>query len=292
MITCLTLLSTAIYAQEIPIAANQDGSQAPPDPNTSLVVDPLPAVPLIADPNEPVTQLPSPASFYTLRYHPRVTARIFRILNYPYHRQGLDYTSGAVIIASPKSEVAQKNETAINDTESLSAETDPCEVSADPCQLEIVTELESKVDPEELYMAVMQFCGLVHQWRGMNESPGTALEVVYAVELTKLTTPVYNLDPSLAVEVKRTIGRIGKINRQFDITSRMVIGEIVNGQIDQALMLRLGKQLTALTGLLELLSENNDAISVALGAGPLERSAAWPNDSKFIDYSTLLVPTK
>jgi len=131
---------------------------------------------------------------------------------------------------------------------------------------------------------------LIHRWRDMNESEGTMLEVVRAIELTKATTQIYRLKPELAVAAKRTLGRIGQLNRKFDLTSRMAIELILRGFVENELRNRTGKQLASLEGLLDLLAQQNDALSEALGMGRINRTPKQPDYLEKIDYSAHLLP--
>jgi len=225
--------------------------------------EPLPAVSLLPEPNEPPDATMADGQLYSQpRYHPRVTVRVFALLSYPYYVGGLDYAEVAAPVAMPEETI----------------------LAADPCQAEEVAE---KSDTEQVYGALTNCCDLIYQWRQLNELPSTALEVVYAIELTRLSTRVYRTDAALAVQVKRTIGRIGRLNRRFDLASRLAVQSLLNGHIDRPLIARLEKQIAELTSLLELLRESNDAISIALGAGKIDRAAAWPDDAQLIDYSSL-----
>jgi len=137
---------------------------------------------------------------------------------------------------------------------------------------------------------IVAMTDLIHRWRDMNESEGTMLEVVRAIELTKATTQIYRLRPELAVAAKRTLGRIGQLNRKFDLTSKMAIELILRGFVENELRNRTGKQLASLEGLLDLLAEQNDALSEALGMGRIERMPKQPDYLEKIDYSAHLLP--
>ena len=128
-------------------------------------------------------------------------------------------------------------------------------------------------------------CDLIHQWRTLNEAPATALEIVYSIELTKTSTGIYHTKPNLAVNVKRTIGLIGRRNRQFDQISQMIFQDLLGGAIDKTLLGRLEKQISDLESLLVRLAEQNDAISMELGVGKINRQAANPKASEPIKFS-------
>ena len=116
------------------------------------------------------------------------------------------------------------------------------------------------------------------------------LEVVRAIELTKATTQIYRLKPELAVAAKRTLGRIGQLNRKFDLTSRMAIELILRGFAENELKNRTEKQLANLESLLDLLAQQNDALSEALGLGKIIRNPKQPDYLGKIDYSAHILP--
>ena len=234
---------------------------------------------LLADPNGPPSSpLREPVAFWQLHYHPRVTADVFTLLRYPYHNQGRDYSSdGPTILTIPN-------------VPADSADTDAAGQD-DPNGTAAGSSAAQDINAQELYQALTASVDMVHQWRQLNESPGTALEVVYARELTRLATGIYRLDPDLAVSVRRIIGQIGRANRQFDQTSRVLMHSLLNGQLHPALLSRCKKRITDLQTLLQRLAEANDSISIALGAGPIDRAGAWPDGREFIDYSELRSPT-
>ena len=133
---------------------------------------------------------------------------------------------------------------------------------------------------------------LIHRWRNMNESEGTMLEVVRAIELTKAATQIYRIKPELAVAAKRTLGRIGQLNRKFDLISRMAIELSLRGFTENELKNRTEKQLSNLESLLDLLARQNDALSEALGLGRINRMPKQPDYLDKIDYSAHLLPRK
>ena len=150
---------------------------------------------------------------------------------------------------------------------------------------------EAEVNPfGPMRGAIAAMSDLIHRWRDINESEGVMLEVVRAIELTRTTTEIYRLRPDLAVAAKRTIGRIGQLNRKFDLTSRMAIELILRGFVENELRNRTEKQLADLEGLLDLLVQQNDALSEALGMGAIDRGAEHAGSLKRIDYSAHLLP--
>ncbi len=253
------------------------------DPNSDPnVPEPLPAVPLHPDPNEPpMPRWSGPGGYWQPNYHPQVTERIFRVLSYPYYSGGSGYPVtdigdlAPVDLSEPSvdsdAETATQNEMASDD-----------EKPTDPNVL--TSRAASSVDPDKLRLTIEKCCDLIHQWRSINESVGMTTEVVRAMELTRTTTNIYRLQPELAVQVKRTIGQIGRINRNFDLASRLAVEAALSGHVDKVLLVRMEKQLADLHTALEQLVERNDQIGIALGIGKVNRSRP-PDDP--IDYSNL-----
>jgi len=191
-----------------------------------------------------------PHKYWQRNYHRQVNERLFTYLKYPYGDSGSNYGQ-----SGPK-------EIAAGEANTFGPMRDGIAVMAD----------------------------LIHRWRDMNESEGTMLEVVRAIELTKAATQIYRLRPELAVAAKRTLGRIGQLNRKFDLTSKMAIELILRGFVENELRNRTEKQLANLEGLLDLLAEQNDALSEALGMGRINRMPKDPDYLEKIDYSAHLLP--
>jgi len=191
-----------------------------------------------------------PHKYWQRSYHRQVNSQLFVYLKYPYGDSGHDYGQ-----SGPRGIAAVETNTFEPMRESIATMTD-----------------------------------LIHRWRNMNESEGTMLEVVRAIELTRVNTQIYRLRPELAVEAKRTLGRIGQLNRKFDLTSRMAIELILRGFTENELKNRTEKQLASLEGLLDLLAKQNDALSEALGMGRIERTTPQPDYLEKIDYSAHLLP--
>ena len=197
-----------------------------------------------------------PARYWLRRYHPQVTERIFAVLRYPYYPGGTDYdraTLPTAALATPHSQAPPPNLPAI-------------------------------------HRMVQQCSDIIHRWRDLNESPATVLEILRTVELTKTSTNIYNIDAELAIDAKRTVGQIGRVNHRLDLTSRIIIHNAIAGQPDKALFAHLEKQLNDLESLLERLAHQNDRISVALGVGKIDRRLP-PNFFEPIDYSSSTLPT-
>jgi len=249
------------------------------DPN---VPELLPAVSLHPDANEPpMPRWSGPGEYWQPKYHPQVTERVFRVLSYPYYSGSSSYPVtdigdlATVDLSKPSvdsdAETSAQNEVASDDEKP----TDPNVATSGAVSL---------ADPDKLRFTIEKCCDLIHQWRSINESVGTTTEVVRAMELTRTTTNIYRLQPELAVQVKRTIGQIGRINRNFDLTSRLAVKAALSSHIDKVLLARMEKQLADLHTVLEQLVERNDQIGIALGIGKVNRSR--PPDEP-IDYSNL-----
>jgi hypothetical protein len=152
---------------------------------------------------------------------------------------------------------------------------------------------KSSTDPDTARLAQHRLeliFNLIHQWRNINESEAAALEIRYAIELTKTTTSVYQNHADLAIQVKRTLGRIGRINAQFDQVSRQSLTTILQNEPIDIFKTRLEKQIADLENLLYRLAEHNDAISMALGKGRIQRITVIPDYLDKIDYSAKNLP--
>ncbi|MCK5270085.1 MAG: hypothetical protein KAJ46_04840 [Sedimentisphaerales bacterium] len=271
------------------------------DPNTDTKEpEILPAVPLHPDPNPDPAQpekpnqvkWEQPNKYWQWRYHPQVTQRVFAILDYPYHYGGRGYplkdlsVLAAVVKPATSTSTGQTATTTETKTENKSS---PAKAKKDQCDPNSV--IHRSVTPEdlnELRIALERCCDLIHQWRSLNESAGTTLEIVRSIELTRTTTKIYRVRPKLAVRVKRTIGQIGSMNRKFDLVSRMAMQTILNGQIDKILFSRMEKQLADLRSMMDRLAEQNDRIGVVLGSGKLDRTSP---PSEPVNYSNLELPS-
>jgi len=213
-------------------------------------------------------QTTTTSKFWQRRYHPQVSPGIFSLLSYPYYRGGQEYPASILPASNNTNDKITPPNQNINDPNILVSPGGP-----PPALL------------NELRKALERGCDLIHQWRSINEAPSTALEVVYAIELTKTSSGIYQTKPHLAVNVKRTIGQIGRKNRQFDAISRMIIQTLLTGYIDKTLLARMEKQITDLESLLERLAEQNDAISIELGIGKINRQTANPKAGEPIKFS-------
>ena len=184
------------------------------------------------------------------------------MLCYPYYQGGKRYPLSEVLSAP----------TPLADT-----------VRIDPNQLDPASK------PETIHHVLETYCDLIHQWRNINESTGTALEVVRSIELTRRATGIYHVNARLAIDVKRSLGRIGRLNRQFDLTSRFALRNLLRRRSDKLITARLEKHVHELQSLFELLCEQNDAITVALGIGKINRQAHRANQAP-IHYTNLGLP--
>jgi len=268
-VSIIMLLMAAVHVsaatQDSDVADKSEPSKAPQtktDVSETTVYVTDPADEAMSDPNELLPeqkvalqseskQTASTATAPTTKlwqraYHPQVTARIFNVLCYPYFQGGKPYTLPEVVSATIPS-----------------ADT----VQLDPNQADTESELET------IHHIQQTYCDLIHQWRNINESTGAALEVVRSIELTRRATGIYHVNADLAIDVKRTLGRIGRLNRQFDQTSRFALGNLLHRRHDKLVTARLEKHVHELQALFELLCEQNDAITVALGIGKINRQA-------------------
>ena len=275
--------------------ASTDPNTPPPspsesDPNIPATADPLdfgpldpndPNSPIVAkDPNDPfydahrTLSVPSepthagvvqePTKYWQPAYHPQITDQVFRVLSYPYYPGGEDYPQ-------PLS---------LSDQEPTDAPPDQDANGSSPLNLERAQHL------------IESYAARLFQWRSINESAASLLEVLRTVELTRRDTGIYIANPGLAVDAKRTLGRLGRTNRRFDLTSRQAVRSMLQGQADPSLIYRLDKLLADLATLFERLAEQNDLLSIALGLGKIERTYSSATLHERIDYSHLgLIPT-
>jgi len=267
------------------------------DPNTSPEEpEILPVVPLHLDPNQPEKpnqpdrgDWEQSGKYWQWRYHPQVTRRVFAILDYPYYYGGRGYSLEDLSVLAPV--VKPKTIAPLRESTEVTPGTKPAPASRKKDQGDPNFVTRRSITPEnlnELRFALEKCCDLIHQWRSLNESAGATLEIVRSIELTRTSTKIYRVKPQLAVRVKRTIGQIGRMNRKFDLVSRMAMQTILNGQIDKILFSRMEKQLADLRSMMDRLAEQNDQIGVVLGVGKLNRTAP---ESEPINYSNLELPS-
>lgn len=206
---------------------------------------------------------PENRSFWDPLYHPQVTSQTFACLSYPYYLGGHNY-------ADPQYDPLVK--LTVN-TGSIA------EAAGDPNSSAILSEKQSLIN------ALLLSCDLIHRWRQINESPVVALEVVRTAQLTQAGSYIYKIKPELAVEAKRTTGLIAGKNRNFDCSSRMMLRQLAVADSDKAILLEMEKQLVDLESLLSRLAEQNDAISVCLGIGKVDRMNPRVIFEERVDYS-------
>lgn len=250
------------------------GPLDPNDPNSPIVPhDPNDAFFDVDDSlSAPASPTPlvrrAPAEYWRFAYHPQVTERIFIVLEYPYYPGGVEYPKPFAF------------------AEETSADHDPS----------IAPSPTTATDPNDLAKAqhLIESCSArVHQWRMANESPAAVLEVLRTIELTKHDTGIYIAAPGLAVDAKRTLGRLARNNRRFDVTARMAVRAALQVDTNPVLIYRMDKQLADMGSLLERLAEQNDQLSIALGLGKIDRSSRPPIFNERIDYSHLgMIPTQ
>ncbi len=227
-------------AQDPPNTNPFDQKITPDNPKpASDEIHPTPVIPLHNDPNEPETPAWNPSQqFWTPQYHNQVNNRTFMILNYPYHKNG-DIYPNLELLKNP----------------------------------DMPDEALVKIDNlNKTRYYLEKCCDAVHQWRSINESPNFSLEIVRAVELTRTSSGIYNVSPKNAVQIKRAIGRIGKINKNFNEISRLAIIAIIYDNEPKAYLARMDKHLADLKARAAHLAEENDLASIALGLGKFLRN--------------------
>lgn len=207
---------------------------------------------------EPNTRLAAGEGFWKTPYHPQVTEHTFRVLGYPYYPGGEAYVWPGDVFAKALAAAGQE-----------------------PLVSEPNTPADSQDQARELMLASQRCCELVYEWRRVNESPATALEVVRAIELTRRETGMYRFRPETAVQIKRTLGTIGRVNQRFDQASRLLLVHVAAGKTDEVLLARLEKELADLQALLTDLASQDDSLTVAMGLGPIDRNKPAP---RRIDY--------
>ncbi|MCP4708978.1 MAG: hypothetical protein GY869_10160 [Planctomycetes bacterium] len=277
IIICLfsTILFTSFsLGQQTTLSVNQDIPVSDPNDDPNLIIAEIEAfMQPLPDESKPSPLLQSD-KLWQNRYHPQVTPRTFALLSYPYYRGGREYVLSELPALDSQQQLLDLPESA----------------AADPNDNNMTKTLLDLALLNELRLSLERCCDLVSRWRMINESPYTTLEIVYSVELTKTGTGIYQNEPQLAINVKRTIGQIGRRNRQFDLISRLVYQSLLTGNIDKALLSRMDKQITELETLITHLTEQNDAISVQLGIGKVNRESAFTINPEPISFSVRKCP--
>lgn len=222
---------------------------------------------IVALQNEPETPPPTTTNQTTRiwqhQYHPQVTPRIFQVLCYPYYPGGYRY---------PLPETASQT------------------IAEDDIVLIDPNQFDTALNKDTIRHALETYCDLVHQWRTINESTDVTTEVIRSIELTRRATGIYHLNAGLAIDVKRTLGRIGRLNQTFDRTSRFALQNLLYHRHNKLMSARLEKHVHELQSLFEHLCEQNDAITVKLGIGKIDRQAKRADRSP-IYYTNLGLPS-
>lgn len=269
-----------------------------------------------------------PVKYWHRQYHKQATRRVFMLISYPYYTGGEDYVrdykglfesqfqsdfseSTADPCKPPKAddsgetaaETADKAKTGgkakTGDKDETNAKIDsgnnpedaPSMPQADPNMILPTTDPNTViVDLVKRLTALQKCCDMIHKWRDINESTGTVQEILYAIELTKTATKIYDRSPELAVDVYRTIGQLGQLNRRFDRISRMACKSILEGLPSNVLTSRMKKQLADIETLLDKLAERNDLVSRAIGANKLDHGPINPRLSDRIDFTNFAMP--
>lgn len=218
--------------------------------------------PTEASANTPITPL------WGFQYHPQVDDRLFGVMKYPYFPSGESYANPAM---------------------SLRADNLATQAYAEQADEAMASHRATGLIPS-VFRNIDTVSALVYRWRMINESPGTTLEVIHSVELTKTATDIYCSHPDLAITVKRTLGHVGLLNQKFDLLSRITIETIVRGENAGPLISRLKKQLSDLETLLTLLTQQNDSIRLALGLDKIDREIISHGEYETIDYAKHRLP--
>jgi len=224
--------------------------------------------------NTPSENLTPTTNVWQKIYHPSVDERVYIILRYPYYPGGKPYSSNDQLITEPTTNqlpTAEPNSSTIPSNQNIASDD-----TSNP---------QSRIN--NLLFNTEQCVAAIHQWREINESPGTALEIIHAIELSRRKSGIYQIQPKLAVNVIRTLGKIGQVNYQFDYISRLILQKLLAGYIDRPLLIRMDKKLSELKSLTDLLTNQNDQVGIALGIGKINRQAYLTANQKSINYTSL-----
>ncbi len=113
---------------------------------------------------------------------------------------------------------------------------------------------------------------LICRWRQLNESPVFVLEIIRSVKITETTSGIYQMAPDIAVLIKRNLGSMAKLNKNFDFTVRIAFEAVLADDNPKPWISRLEKQLADLGNRALALKDLNDKASHALGLGDIDRS--------------------
>ena len=268
--TSETIASNAIAAEK---TSPQTIATEPNDPAPELTTEQIAALDS-PPPNTPSEKLTPTTKIWQKIYHPSVDERVFIILRYPYYPGGKPYSSNDQLITEPTTNqtlTAEPNSPTIPDNPNIAYDN-----TSNP---------QNRL--RNLRLNSEQCVSAIHQWREINEAPGTALEIIHSIELTRRKSGIYQIQPKLAVNVIRTLGKIGQVNYQFDYISRLALQNLLTGKIDRPLLIRMDKKLSELKSLTDLLTNQNDQIGIALGIGKINRQTYLTDNQKNISYSSL-----
>ena len=250
--------------------------------------------------------------FWNLQYHPQVTTELFKLIEYPYFPGGKDFEqkgsisvggvtyaedsidshkanfkSGILIDIAELREIIREQEAEQNIKKPADLDEDMDSAAEPPSEKLTEKEVVPNEDMELAFDGIqnapsgdiiesrnyLEKCSdLIYKWRRVNESPVFMLEVLRSVELIKTESGVYNTAPEVAVQVKRVLGTIARINKNFDFTCRVTMEAVLVGDYPRAWLSRLEKQLADLQIRAAMLVELNDKGSESLGLGKIDRS--------------------
>ncbi|MBI9016688.1 MAG: hypothetical protein JEZ07_05430 [Phycisphaerae bacterium] len=198
-------------------------------------------IPDIVD-TQKLAELEKAEKYWIIKHADNVNSQTFIKAGYPYYDGGSNYALKAV---------SQQVQTAINSVDQ--------------------TKIDSLDDPEKVRFAMERYAELVHQWRMINELPGTTTEIQRTIELTKADTNIYTINSEAAINAKRSLGKLNLANRKFDLTSRLVVAQIINRSDYRGTLSKMEKQIADIKNKLALLATFNDDIGVAMGIGKFDR---------------------
>ena len=246
--------------------------------------------------------------YWNMAYHPQITAKLFELIDFPYYMGGRSFErKGSIVIngLSYKEDYKDEDKVAfqseilknMNELKQILKEEEAEKEKAAEADSEEQpggTEVEtaeksdmSKADGDLAFDAIRNVqvgdiqaarnymekcCELICKWRKINESRLFMLEVLRSVELTRTESGIYQTAPDVAVQIKRVLGMIAKINRNFDFTCRVTMESILVNDYPRAWLSRMEKQLADLQIRASMLIELNDNGSESLGLGKIDRS--------------------
>lgn len=280
------LAPTEAVAPEIAEISQEADSNVDPNTNSEGTEPESNLVDLsLPDANEPVLAEGGQENpFWQPKYHPQVTKQVYYLLGYPYYAGGVEYSGENPFEENP-GDTSEEEITGSNSPSDPNVSVDPNQID----QAEHTVRITGLQAGKQIY-TMEKSCDVIHQWRTLNESPAIALEIIYSVELTKASTHIYEVNPELAVKVKRTIGQIRQLNQKFDATSRLVFQGIVDGQLDEKTFAHMEKEFTELKALFTRLADQNDSISVALGVGKIDRNSSDAMAGGAVSFSRTILP--